>query len=65
MNLGLIPAREKNPVDRYDLDVKEARYWAGKANGMRGNYCKMQKALLKRREEIQMLPNPFHVIRSK
>lgn len=62
MNLGLIPARSADAPDRFKLDIKEARHWAGKAQQVRSGFYKMQKALLKNREEIQKLPNPFHVL---
>ena len=62
MNLGLIPARSVDAPDRFELDIKEARYWAGKAQQARSDFYKMHKALLKRREENKRLPNPFHVL---
>ena len=62
MNLGLIPARSADSPDRFEQDIKEARYWAGKAQQARWDFYKMQKSLLKNREEIQRLPNPFHIL---
>ena len=62
MNLGLIPARSADAPDRFELDIKEARHWAGKAQQARSGFCKMQKSLLKKREEIKRLPNPFLVL---